>query len=173
MDLFGEIGRLLATVTGRGREDGGTRNASGSVEEAQGSLRQRFMELGSAYFARLESGTPLPEGLVEKVRESVTRLEHLTALQQRRRCPACGSSQSASARYCDQCGRPMPEEVPPEELPPEGTHYCPACGALLEESGLCALCGFDPASPSPAADLPRTAPPTPAEEPAQEDIVNE
>lgn len=174
MDFFGEIGRLVSTVTGRGREDGEPKGAAETLEKAQNSLKQRFAELGSAYFAHMESGVPMPDGLLEKVREAADHVQKLMALQQRQRCPACGSAQEADAKYCSQCGRPMPEREPEaEEAPPRDAAYCPECGALLETDGFCPFCGRNAS----AADAPPPPPAAislaPVEEPGADETENE
>ena len=66
-------------------------------------------------------------------------------------CPACGSEQPDSARFCIDCGAPL-------------THACPQCGATLpERAKFCAECGTPIAAavgagrppPSPASYTPK------------------
>ncbi|HVB10450.1 MAG TPA: zinc ribbon domain-containing protein [Bacillota bacterium] len=46
-----------------------------------------------------------------------------------RQCPACGAPASERARFCDQCGSPLPAWPPP---PVEGAwiRVCPHCGTI-------------------------------------------
>jgi len=69
------------------------------------------------------------------------------------RCPHCGASAPASFRYCESCGTPLRQDVPPAPTPtnPQSVGWqsstlvpqkCPSCGATeFTDEGYCEGCG--------------------------------
>ncbi len=56
------------------------------------------------------------------------------------KCPQCGFTNRPDARFCKQCGQPLPG-APPTPLPPAGP-ICPACGAAARPGvSFCPRCG--------------------------------
>lgn len=76
------------------------------------------------------------------------------------KCSNCNFENRADARFCKQCGQPLPAQpTPPATLPPPGD-ICPACGATAKPGArFCPRCGKPLAAPppSPAQPLPMTA----------------
>ncbi len=62
-------------------------------------------------------------------------------------CPRCGKRQSATSRFCNQCGQVLAQEAPAEEKQEEigrdqGAIYCTRCGRELRpNSKFCPRCG--------------------------------
>lgn len=143
------------------------------LRTAMEELDRRYTELGRAYYESLDfAETKAPEAEIAAVREALRRVDNLTLqrdrLNRQARCPGCGAVQSDEARYCSNCGRPMPEPDPEEPAPDVGVEYCCRCGAMRQEQArFCALCGeaFDPADQTP--ELPAVTA-APAAEPAEE-----
>lgn len=59
------------------------------------------------------------------------------------RCPHCGTSGSAGAPFCSNCGKSMRDkESAAAEAPDKKVHHCDKCGtALAENAKFCANCG--------------------------------
>lgn len=80
-----------------------------------------------------------------ELREQIEALEkQRIQLRSQNRCPVCGAVASKEARFCANCGRRMPEEIPETEKVPEmaDVRYCPKCGAMMKEGEkFCAMCG--------------------------------
>ncbi|MBI3564207.1 MAG: zinc ribbon domain-containing protein [Elusimicrobia bacterium] len=73
-------------------------------------------------------------------------------------CPACKAENDDLARFCDQCGVPLPKAGADEE--------CPACGGRLRPigggGGDCSDCGLHVPAPDPEPTAPAAAPAPPA-----------
>ena len=71
-------------------------------------------------------------------------------------CPYCGSELNDDAKFCGECGKPLPEEAPLKtEIPAEPVAAEPVAAA-------------EPAAPVVAAAAPVAAPAEPVAEPAQD-----
>ena len=71
-------------------------------------------------------------------------------------CPFCGSELNDDAKFCGECGKPLPEEAPLKtEIPAEPVAAEPVAAA-------------EPAAPVVAAAAPVAAPAEPVAEPAQD-----
>lgn len=176
MEFFNGLGRkftnVARTVQERTRESVESTLLSADLRSAHSELERQLIELGRAYYASVTEGDcEVPEELVRRVRESMDQVDRLTGQRARSqaRCSSCGSVQSAEARFCSNCGRPMPENPPSlVEEPVIDAQYCAECGAMRQgESRFCAVCGgaFDAAGTS--AELP-AAPAIPKPEPLEE-----
>lgn len=180
MEFFNGLGRKFThaarSVQERTRESVESTFISSDLRSARSELERQLTELGRAYYASVTEGAAVPDELVLRVRESLELIDRLTGQHARSqtKCPACGSIQSAEARFCSNCGRPMPESAPAlEEKQADDVCYCRRCGAMrLGETRFCAVCGeaFEPDEASPdlpaAAALPKAEP---LEEPEAED----
>lgn len=152
MDFFGDLGRRFShaarAVTERTKEGVESTKLAVDIRAARSELEERLAQLGRAYYdsIALEGREVAPE-LIQSVREGIALVESLTAQRDRAnrqsRCPSCGSAQSPEARFCSNCGRPMPESAPTIEEPAgEDVQYCESCGAMRQgESAFCAVCG--------------------------------
>jgi len=151
MDFLGDLGRKFShaarTVTERTRESVESTKLSVDLRAARGELESRLAELGRAYYDSVTvEGCAVPEALLMRVRESMAQVEALEGQRDRAnrqsRCPACGSVQGAEAKFCSNCGKPMPEAVPAAQEPADEAEYCEDCGAMRQgESKYCAVCG--------------------------------
>lgn len=152
MDFFGDLSKKFSqaarSVTERTKEGVESTKLAVDLRAAKSELEARLAELGRAYYDSVTlEGREVPEELIQKVRESVALVDSLTAQRDRalrqNRCPACGAVQAQEARFCSNCGRPMPEPAPAVEEEPEvETEYCPACGAMREGNAkFCVVCG--------------------------------
>ncbi len=60
-------------------------------------------------------------------------------------CPKCGAQNTATNKFCAECGaKLMPNLIPcPKcgEKVPEGTKFCPNCGSSMADTKKCADCG--------------------------------
>ena len=179
MDFLGGLGRKFSqaarTVTERTRESVENTLLNGDLRAARSELDANLAQLGRAYYDSVTiEGCTVPETLLMRVRESMAQVEALTTQRERlersSRCPACGSVQTAQARFCSNCGRAMPEGAPVIEADPDDEEYCASCGAMRQgESKYCAVCGAAFAAEGEAlpvkAALPAQAKPEPPEEP--------
>jgi len=151
MDFFGDLGRKFShaarAVTERTRESVENTKLSVDLRAARAELESRLADLGRAYYdSVVVEGCPVPESLLLRVRESMAQVEALEGQRDRAnrqcRCPACGSVQGAEARFCSNCGRPMPEAAPAEPEIEDDEEFCESCGAVRQgESRYCAVCG--------------------------------
>ena len=121
MDFLNDLGKKFTkaarSVQALTRESTEDSRLNAGLRAARSELEQRYTELGKAYYESLESdGGEIPAALIDRIRDALNRIEELTARRDRRvRCPGCGSVQDASARYCSNCGKRMPEEAPDPE----------------------------------------------------------
>lgn len=151
MDFLGDLGRKFShaarAVTERTREGVENTKLSADIRSARSELESRLAELGRAYYDSVTvEGCSVPEALILRVRDSMAQLEALTLQRERgsrqSRCPGCGSVQGAEAKFCSNCGRPMPEGSPVIAETEDGEEYCNSCGAMrLSESRYCEVCG--------------------------------
>lgn len=174
MDFFNDLGKKFShaarSVQERSRESAEVTRLNANLSAARAELDSRLTELGRAYYEHVaNAGAEVDESLICAVRESVARIESLSAQRDRMRplirCSSCGCVLPEEARYCFLCGRPLPEPSPTAEPVPDA-QYCVHCGAMREgESRFCPVCGgaFFPEADPPA--LVTTAPePLPAPE---------
>ena len=60
--------------------------------------------------------------------------------EKKRICPACGAQAEPGVRFCTYCGKPLPQEAPPEE--PQKSVFCHNCGAPISADAVfCPSCG--------------------------------
>ena len=60
--------------------------------------------------------------------------------ERKRICPACGAQAEPGVRFCTYCGKPLPQEAPPEE--PQKSVFCHNCGAPISADAVfCPSCG--------------------------------
>lgn len=179
MEFFNDLGKKFSqaarSVQERTREGVESTKLTVNISAARAELDSRLAALGRAYYEHVVNGAPeADESLIRAVRESIAQIESLSAqrdrVRQQTRCPACGSAQPVDARFCANCGRPMPEKPPETAAPADGVQYCEQCGAMREgDARFCAVCGssFIPEDNPPALEPAPAAAPMPApEEPA-------
>lgn len=153
MDFFNELSKKFTqaarTVQEFTRESTETSRLSTDLKDAKDTLQRQLADLGRAYYDTLTGESDkVSEELVEAVRRTVEQIDLLTSQQERSRqqvrCPGCGSLQTAEARFCSNCGRPMPEKEPDgDDLPTDtDAEYCAECGAMRHgDAKYCAVCG--------------------------------
>lgn len=187
MDFFNDLSKKFShaarTVQERTREGVENTKIAMNISAARADLDRQLIDLGRAYYENVVNGGPeVAKSLIHAVRESMAQIESLTAqrdrMRQQARCPACGAAQPEEARFCANCGRPMPEKAPEiAENPAEEVQYCEQCGAMREGSArFCAVCGssFLPEDNPPALTAAPAAEPLPApEEPDSTDSYAE
>lgn len=179
MDFFNDLGKKFShaarSVQARTREGVESTKLTVDIRAARSELNNRYAELGRAYYESVAGGGPeVDEALIRGVRECIAQIESLSAqrdrVRQLTRCPACGTAQPENARFCANCGRPMPEKGPElSAASADGFQYCERCGAMREnDARFCEVCGnaFEPEENPPALEGARIeAEPSP-EEPA-------
>lgn len=185
MDFFNDLSKKFShaarTIQERTMEGVESTRLSADLRAARSELERSLAELGRAYYESITlKDREVPAELVRRVRDGMDLVESLTAQRDRAsrqaRCPGCGSVQSEEARYCSNCGRPMPEKVPaPAEEPAGGeAQFCEACGAMRQgQAKFCALCGaaYEPeaAAALTVPKAPEAPKPEALEEPESED----
>lgn len=156
MEFFNGLGRKFTnaarSVQELTRDTVEGSRISADIRAAKGELDRHYAELGRAYYASLGGKTEVPGELIRAVRISLERIDELTVqqdrLRQQVRCPGCGAAQAEDAKFCSNCGRPMPEPAPEIPEPTADAEYCVRCGAMRhEDARFCDVCGeaFDPA----------------------------
>ena len=180
MEFFNDLGKKFShaarTVQERTREGVESTRLSADLRAARGELERQFAELGRAYYESVTGETPVPDELVARVRATLEQIEALTAQRERARqqtrCPSCGAVQSGEARFCSNCGRPMPEKAPdPAEEPTDSDElqYCEQCGAMRQgKSRFCVVCGFSFETEDAQPALQPAEEPVPESEPLEE-----
>lgn len=178
MDFFNDLGKKFShaarSVQERTREGSETSRLAANLSAARAELDSRLTELGRAYYEHVaNAGAEVDDSLICAVRESVARIEALSAQRDRARaqtrCPICGSAQSEDARFCSNCGRPLSEPSPQVGKDTQDGQYCEQCGAMREgEARFCPICGrsFIPEDNPPALETTVPAPMPVPEEPA-------
>lgn len=152
MEFFNDLGRkfsqAMQTVQERTRDGVESTRISVDLRSARAELEKHLLELGRAYYESVENDGEVPAALVERVRDCMNLIEDLLAQRDRTRqqvrCAGCGAVHPEDARFCSNCGRPLPEKSP--ELPAEtdDPEYCSACGAMRRDHArYCAVCGGD------------------------------
>lgn len=146
MEFFNGLGKKLVQKTrsssAKGREETEQGQQTTDLQNARENLEHALDRLSRAY-----DQSAIPD-LIRRVREAQELVDALKAQQERAaemiRCPNCGTMQTQNARYCSNCGRPMPEKglEDTEEGPNADLEYCPDCGALRQDDAkYCAICG--------------------------------
>ncbi len=184
MEFFNDLGKKFShaarSVQERTREGVENTRLSADLRAARAELERQLTELGRAYFEFAGGGEPVPDELVARVRATMEQIEALSAQRERARqqtrCPGCGAVQSGEARFCSNCGRPMPEKSPELRDAPaadDEVQYCEHCGAMRQNGvRFCTVCGapFEPGEDAPAPQPPAVpAPAAPLEEPEETD----
>ena len=166
MDFFNGLGKKFTNaarnVQEKTRDTVESTRLAADLRNARDELDRRYTALGRAYYENLEcADAPAPEAEIAAVREAILRIEDLTAqrdkLNRQVRCAGCGSVQSEEARFCSNCGRPMPEQAPEAVLPDAEAEYCSRCGAMrCGGEKFCSLCGegFEPEDRVPELPVP-------------------
>lgn len=178
MDFLNDLGRKFShaarSVQERTREGVENTKLAMDIRSARAELENRYAALGRAYYDHIANDGPeVDESIIRAVRECVAQIESLSAQRDRARqltrCSSCGSTQSEDARFCSNCGRPMPEAAPQiASVPADDVQYCDHCGAMREGSvRYCAVCGrsFIPSENPPALEASGPAPLPAPEEP--------
>lgn len=179
MDFLNDLGKKFTKAASRvqafTRDGVESTRLNADLRDARSELETHYAELGKAYYESLGTADgEIPAALIDRIRACLEHIEELTAQRDRRvRCPGCGSVQDAEARYCSNCGKRMPEDLPLPAAEPEedDAEYCPECGAMRREGDdYCAVCSHSfvreaaalsaAPTPKPAADRP-----APLEEP--------
>lgn len=152
MDFLNDLGRKFSqavqTVQERTRDGVESTRISVDLRSARADLEKHLLELGRAYYESVESGGEVPAVMVERVRDCMNRIEDLIAQRDRTRqqirCSGCGAVHPEDARYCSNCGRPLPEKSPELPAQMDDPEYCSACGAMRrDQARYCAVCGAD------------------------------
>ncbi len=150
MEFFNDLGKKFSqaakSVQERTRDGVESTKLAMDIRSLKSELDQHLLELGRAYYESITGGNPVPENLIRNVRDSQAQIESLTAqrdrARQQSRCPSCGSVQPDEARFCANCGHPMPEKAPAAEEPAAEAEYCAQCGAMREDDcRFCPVCG--------------------------------
>ncbi len=150
MDFIGEIGKKIAQATRIAPNRPKDEDASSASElaSAQELLDRQLIELGRAYYESTLTGAEVSGELVRRVQDTMTLIDSITKLQDRVpklvKCPACGSSELETAKFCSNCGKAMPEKSPSieDEEPDAEAEYCPNCGAMRQDDAkFCDVCG--------------------------------
>ena len=103
---------------------------------------QIYMSIGEKYYRdhrdEVEDEYKDTFAEIKKHQDVITKKrEELMKLNEMKRCVNCGSELPKGARFCNNCGAPVQEQMTPRQ---EG--QCPVCGALLGEGNLfCTECG--------------------------------
>lgn len=174
MDFFNGLGKKLTGAARSVQEftrDSVENTRTGlDLRSARAELEKQYAELGRAYFESVEHNRPVPDKLLDDVRDSIRLIESLLIQRQQsrrlERCPGCGTAMPAGAKFCSSCGQPMPEKMPEPDNRDNDVQYCPECGAMRQgASRYCALCGQSFENETPLVPIPaaRVLSPTPEE----------
>lgn len=152
MEFFNDLGRKFSqavqTVQERTRDGVESTRISVDLRSARADLEKHLLELGRTYYESVENGGEVPAALVERVRDCMNLIEDLIAQRDRTRqqvrCAGCGAVHPEDARFCSNCGRPLPEKSPELPAQMDDPEYCSACGAMRRgHARYCAICGAD------------------------------
>ena len=186
MDFFNGLGKKFSqaarSVQEKTRDSVESTRLAGDLRSAKNELETRYTELGRAYYNTLtDKEETVPQELIDAVRDTLKLIADLTAqrdrIHQQIRCPGCGAVQSEEARFCSNCGKRMPEEMPAPAKEPEPEieeAYCAMCGAMRHgQSKFCAVCGHAYGTDLPVAVQEKNEPESPYAEPLEEPVPSE
>lgn len=129
MPLFEDLGKRLSEVAKSAgkmtRDVAETTRINLQINTRQEEIEKCYVQLGKAYYARQTAGggsTEAMDALCGQISEMIAECEDLQKqvddLKGQRRCPNCGSIQSATSSFCSDCGERLSAEKP--SSPAEG-----------------------------------------------------
>ena len=108
-------------------------------------IARLYAELGRIYYESDGEDANRLHPLCGRISELKEKLEALDVrkmqLEKGERCPSCGAAMPLNAKYCSNCGRPMPDSVQEEAPDMADIEYCPECGAMRNGGEkYCSIC---------------------------------
>lgn len=121
MPLFEDLGKRLSEVAKNAgkmtRDVAETTRINLQINTRQEEIEKCYLQLGKAYYARQMAGggsTEAMDALCGQIAEMIAECENLQKqvddLKGQRRCPNCGSIQSANSSFCSDCGERLSTE---------------------------------------------------------------
>ena len=144
MAFLDQISRAMETAGNMAKQK--TKDSVGAagihslIAEEERTLLAVYQRIGREYAARhSEDAEEALRMMVEAAKDSEKKIsEYKKQLQLTANtvvCPNCGQETAAGAKFCSNCGTPMPQAAPQQTA-------CPRCGSPLEANvRFCANCG--------------------------------
>lgn len=119
---------------------------SDEKREINAEITGLYTEIGRLYYETNGADVARMHPLCRKISELHARLEALDVREMKmdkaEKCPSCGASMPRDAKFCANCGKPMPPAQEEEAPDMAYLNFCKTCGAMYAKGERrCAICG--------------------------------
>lgn len=130
-------------------ECGGSLSADESLQGMEGSCPHCQKTITIRFPEPTDSTEPTPPDVSQSESPAA---EQVTGSE----CPSCGTALPNDARFCSNCGSPIPARQLTKSTP---KRFCSSCGAALSQDGIiCVSCGINQATGKSVTETPRRTP---------------
>ena len=118
------------------------------ISENNSKVSKTFLEIGEKMYEKRtmdEEIMTFISGKIEEIdnakKENEELEKELLGLNNKKRCPKCGTEVDLNATFCPVCGKEQ-EKVEIEPFIPNGKRKCSGCGEIIDDSNVfCPKCG--------------------------------
>lgn len=127
----------------------GNAGEAGRISEEKRNINAEiahlYSEIGRIYYESDGGDAAKLHPLCERISALQEKLEALDIrkmqIDKGERCPSCGAAMPVNAKYCSNCGKPMPDAAMEEAPDMSDIEYCPECGAMRSSNeAYCPIC---------------------------------
>lgn len=119
-----------------------------NISENNSKISRTFSEIGKNVYEKRtmdEEVMTFISGKIEEIdsakKENEELEKELLGLNNKKRCPKCGTEVDLNATFCPVCGKEQ-EKVEIEPFIPNGKRKCSGCGEIIDDSNVfCPKCG--------------------------------
>lgn len=139
MDFFNKVS---ANVSQKAKDVSGITKLTLQIRTEEDNIKKTYSVLGEAYYNNVKNGAEINLdamiGEITRAKQAIAECqEQITELKGVAICPNCNAELERGAKFCQHCGKPMPE-IP---VQPQG-NVCAGCGApMVAGAKFCTKCG--------------------------------
>lgn len=119
-----------------------------NISENNSKISRTFSEIGRNVYEKRTMDEEVMTFISEKIeeidsakKENEELEKELLGLNNKKRCPECGTEVDIDATFCPVCGKEQ-EKVEIEPFVPNGKRKCSGCGEVIDDSNVfCPKCG--------------------------------
>lgn len=119
-----------------------------SISENNSKVARTFSEIGRKVYEKRTMDEEIMTFISEKIeeidsakKENEELEKELLGLNNKKKCPECGTEVDLDATFCPVCGKEQ-EKVEIEPFIPNGKRKCSGCGEVIDDSNVfCPKCG--------------------------------